>query len=274
MLGRIHESTDGSSHQTKLSKFVYAVLFSCLLILSISITSVSSLPEVSQTISSSGMIEYSTVTYFETGFETGDLSEVNTEITDPATINVVSGKPHTGTYSAKIYTATGGPQGRGRLYKNLPDLEGVYVRAYFYIDYWNGYIQVIRTAGHTQGYYTYIARVVISSSYVELQLGMKKTLDGGDPNPGNWWPAGESGPVSKRTSHSFQTDQWYCIEMRFKGGSSGEGKVWVDGAQKISYSGDMSGAPDIDKAIVGVCLYQTGVNPATIYVDDFAIFDQ
>jgi len=268
MSKRICAPTDGGSHQTKSSKLVYAVLLVCLLTLSILITSASSLLEGSQTISSSGMIEYSAVTYFETGFETGDLSEVNTEITDPATINVVSENPYTGTYSAKIYTATGGPYGRGRLVKNLPDLEEVNVRVYFYIDYWDGYIQVIRTAGHTQGYYTYIARVVISSSYVELQLGME------DKNPGDWWPAGEPGPLSKRTSYSFQTDRWYRIEMRFKGGSSGEGKVWVDGVQKISYLGDMSGAPDVDKAICGVCLYQTDVDPATIYVDDFAINDK
>lgn len=207
---------------------------------------------------------------FETGFETGDLSEVQTEITDPASIVVNQENPHAGSYSAEIYTAIGGPQGRGRIVKSpSPALTECYVRSYVFIDYWDGYIQVLRYAGYSYGYYTYICTMVIDYNKVRLQIGMYKILAGGEPNPGNWHPDGETGPLTLEQSTTIQTGKWHYFEMYFKNGASGNATCWMNGQQMITYASGMTGAPDIAKIKTGVVLYETNCDPANLYVDDF-----
>jgi hypothetical protein len=211
---------------------------------------------------------YDYITIFKTGFETGDLSEVQTIITDPATIEVNTENPKNGLYSAKIFTdAPGGAYGRGRLYKRPDDLTEIYISADFYIQEWEGYIQCLRIAGHTETYYyTYIATVIISEDYIRLSLGME------GKNEGDWMPIPE--PIGLSYYPGLSTGQWYNIRLGFKKDINGFAKVWLNGNLVLSYEGDTSTlkAPGVSRAMCGVVLYQQNRSgPAVLYVDNFMI---
>jgi len=87
------------------------------------------------------------------------LKTADEPTTNPFSINsgyvIFSRDPHTGTYAAELYSNVGGGSGRVRI--AAPAMVGInhiIVEAWIYVDYHNGYIQFIRTAGHVEGYYT------------------------------------------------------------------------------------------------------------------------
>lgn len=253
----------------KSFKLISAVFVLCLLILSFSITSASLVSEVPQTISSSGMIKIPAVMLFEAGFETGDLSEVDTETAYNGVVEITA-HAFSGQYAARCYgLEMGTPAPRARINPKgyfIGYFTEVNIRAFFYFKRLDGYVQCIRTSGHTDvdgtGYYVYIARTVVSQGYVRLQLGMS------GKNPGDWWPIGETGPVEITVHYTFELEKWYCIEQRFVKGVNGEARIWVDGEEVISYSGDTSNSPDVRGEVVGIVLCSAETD---IYVDNFVV---
>ena len=232
----------------RLFKLISAVPVSCLLILLFLIASTYSLSEVSQTISSSGIIRVPAVTLFETGFEKGDLSEVDLETAYNGVVEITT-HAFNGQYAARCYGfQIGSPAPRARIYPkgySIEPVTEVNVRAYFCFQRLDGYVQCIRTAGEINGTYTYIARTLVHQSDIRLQLAEEITKP-----------------------YSFELGNWYCIEMRFVKGVNGEAKVWVNGEEVISYSGDTSSFPNVKYALVGVILCNA---PVDIYVDNFVV---
>jgi hypothetical protein len=219
---------------------------------------------------------YKSTVRFENGlYYTYDITEppssgsslLQTEITPPGTLDVTVTRPYVGSYSAELYSATGGSAGRVRMEpRNLPDSDVCEVEVYFNVDYWDGYIQCIRFSGHTFGNYVYIARVVIASTYVRLQLGMQ------GQNDGDWSPNASGVIVEETYNTTINTDTWYRLRLRFKKATNGEAQIFLDGSKIIDYSGDTSTSPRVDRAMVGFVLYQTGVTAAKLFIDDFSVW--
>lgn len=253
----------------KSFKLISAVFVLCLLILSFSITSASLVSEVPQTISSSGMIKIPAVTLFEAGFEAGDLSEVDAETAYNGVVEITA-HAFSGQYAARSYgLEIGTPAPRARIYPkgySIGYFTEVNIRAYFYFQRLDGYVQCIRTAGEMivngTAKYAYIARTGVSQGYVRLQLGEKHGTDT------DWWPVGENGPIEITVPYTFELGKWYCIEQRFVKGVNGEARIWVDGEEVIFYIGDTSNSPDVKYGLVGIVLCNAETD---LYVDDFVI---
>lgn len=213
---------------------------------------------------------------FSTSFESGDpASEVSyIEVTPPPsypqdeyTWGVVTGsqeQSHTGSWSAKCYSQDGGPSGRCRLNVIVDSTTILYARAYFYVAEWHGYIQTMRFwSDHPQdqqssGAGDYVARITINGGSITAQLGKQSTT------------------YEQIATKSFSTGQWYCIEMMLKiDQANGEFHVWVDNQEitQLTYLGDTytDWCHYITEVRAGVVLYQQNVDPATLYVDDYAI---
>ena len=73
-------------------------------------------------------------------------------------------------------------------------------------------------------------------------------------------------------STTMNTNQWHCIEVKIKGGSDGEYRLWLDGTEVITLTGqDNSGMPDVDAIQVGLTKYS--VTSTTVYIDDVVVAD-
>lgn len=257
----------------KAVKIVGTILVLCLIW--VNVHWISGLLSSTFTISSTGTIVLPN-SMFSTSFESGDpASEVSyVEVTPPPsypqdeyTWGVVTGsqeQAHTGLWSARCYSVDGGPSGRCRLNVIVEPTTRLYARAYFYIEDWDGYIQVLRFwSDHPEdqqesGAGDYVAMISISGGSITLQLG--KT----------------GFQYEKTASRSFETGRWYCIEMMLDiDESDGEFHVWVDDQEvtELAYSGDTytNWCHWITEVRAGVVLYQQNVDPATIFVDDYAV---
>jgi hypothetical protein len=136
----------------------------------------------------------------------------------------------------------------------------LHVRAYFYIESWDGYIQVLRywTTHPDDGGGTgeYVAEVVISKSTIMIQLGR----------------SGEH--YSKTANREFVTGRWYAIEMMlFIHETQGEYRVWVDDQEitELTYVGKTNFTNWITEVRAGIVIYQQNRAPATVFVDDYAV---
>lgn len=254
-------------------KIVGAILVFCLIW--INIHWISGLLSSTVTINSTGTI-VTPGTVFSTSFESGvPSSEVSYIETSPPPSypqdqyvhGVITGsqeQSHTGLWSARCYSVDGGPSGRCRLNFVVEPTKRLYARAYFYIESWSGAIQVMRFwSDHPEdqvesGAGDYVAMINIDSGSITLQLG--KT----------------GFQYEKVASRSFGTGRWYSIEMMlYIHPSEGEFHVWVDDQEvtELAFRGDTftNWAHWITEVRAGVVLYQQNVNPATIFVDDYAV---
>lgn len=201
---------------------------------------------------------------FSTGFETGDTSEVDElEVNSPGIVTVTTDSPFKGLYSAKMWTDDGGPEGRVRLNYNFwPGKNELYIRTYFNVDYWEGYITILRFASCDPS--IYLINVDIASGYVRLGIGEAAWHP--DPDPGGF-----------KYNTSISTDTWYCIEAWFKRATNGGAKVWLNGVEVISYSGNTSSAPEgIEVAKAGYVLYQDlgPGHPSQMFIDEYVVDDE
>lgn len=227
------------------------------------------------TISSTGIVVFPS-SLFNTSFESGvPCSEVSYCETSPppsypqdeyvhGEITGSQEQSHTGLWSARCYSVDGGPAGRCRLNFIVEPTKRLYARAYFYIETWDGYIQVMRFwSDHPEdqqesGAGDYVAMITINGGSITLQLG-------------------KSGVQYERiSSRSFATGRWYCIEMMlYIHSSDGEFHVWVDDEEvtDLMFSGDTftDWCHWITEVKAGVVLYQQNVDPAIIFVDDYAV---
>jgi hypothetical protein len=256
-------------------KIVGTILVFCLIW--VSVPWISGLLSSTYTISSTGtIVTPSNGSVFSTSFESGDpASEVSyVEVTPPPSYpqdeyvwGVVTGsqeQSHTGLWSAKLYSVDGGPSGRCRLNFVVEPAKRLYARAYFYVESWSGYIQVMRFwSDHPEdqqesGAGDYVARITINGGSITAQLGK------------------QSNTFERVASRSFVTGRWYSIEMLLDiDASDGEFRVYVDDQEvtELTYIGDTytGWCHWITEVRAGVVLYQQNVAPATIFVDDYAV---
>lgn len=257
----------------KAVKIVGTILVLCLIW--VNVHWISGLLSSTFTISSTGTIVLPNST-FSTSFESGDpASEVSyVEVTPPPSYpqdeyvwGVVTGsqeQSHTGSWSARCYSEDGGPAGRCRLTVIVEPTKLLYARAYFYIESWSGYIQVLRfwsDAPEDQqpsGAGNYVARVIIRSGSMTMQIGKQGST------------------YEQTATKSFATGRWYCIEMMLRiDQMNGEFHTWVDDNEvtELAYMGDTytNQCHWITDVRAGVVLYQQNVAPATIFVDDYTV---
>ena len=191
---------------------------------------------------------------------------------------------HSGTWSVKMYSQNGGPEGRCRLNVDFEATKTMYLRVWFRIESWdsNSYIQLMRFwSGHPNDlrYFLeddprtnqppgdYVATVQIyPSGQVKLRMG--KHSNGG----------AQGGQIEINGNYNFQLNRWYCAEFGYyiTPSSDGFARVWMDDQLVVQYNGvtDKSDWCNwVTQVRTGVVLYQDrdGISPATIYVDDYAI---
>ena len=252
--------------------------------------------------SSGGNGNGGTITSVSTDFEDGDATaggKIWVETTpppsyiDPSSPNYISGliwgevdittsQAHSQQYSVKMFSQNGGPEGRCRLNVNLEATKTIYMRIWFRIESWDGYIQLMRfwsehpddrreflnidpQTGEKPG--DYVATVqVYPGGQVKLRIG--KHSNGG----------AQGGQIEINGNYNFQLNRWYCAEFGYyiTPSSDGFARVWMDDQLVVQYNGvtDKSDWCNwVTQVRTGVVLYQDrdGISPATIYVDDYAI---
>lgn len=252
---------DRGRHQIKLLKLISVMLLSGLLTLSFSTTSASSVLEVSQTISCSGMIKNRAVTLFETGFETGDLSEVNVLEAAGGKVDIATTPVHSGMYSARLRTwpTANGGQGRARVHPKplepVHNLRRLNMRGYFYVESWDGYVEVLEFSGHPEGIYMLGPWVILREGVISVSH--------------------TQGVCDVDVDYPITTGEWYCIELEVKLTADGFVRVYVDGETVID-SGIvdttpiLNGAP-IDRAWSGIVICCSSGECFELYVDDLKI---
>lgn len=193
---------------------------------------------------------------FSDGFETGDFSAWNGRATGfDDTVSVVSEDSYEGFYSARSIVNGGG---HAFSYESFSDQRTVHVRWYFKFtadlpdalgeEVWlslllgdNGGTEIVRVG---IGYYSGSSRITVYNVRGSTYYG----------------------------STSVNPDTWYCVEFRFYKSSSGEYKVWLNGAQEISVGLDLSGKPDADQVRIGIARW-TSLSP-TLYSDSVVVADK
>ena len=224
-----------------------------------------SISNAHQNVRSSGLIVISNV-----DFETGNLSQVHWEITSPGMAEISQEKVNTGNWSAKLYTADGGPSGRVRAV-NVFDFETrVNQRMYFYIDHWYGSISLMCFRNRHPVNWD-VMEITVNGPFGGNEfVRMIYHFKDGVSEPG-WFSVEYPVPI--------ETKKWYYIEGEVKIGLDGYYKVYFGEAgqppQEILYvKTDNSPAYHIDKVTAGVHIYASGhpaPEDAVIYIDDVAV---
>lgn len=247
----------------KLRILIFTAL-SLISLFSYSVIPTLSISNTHQNVRSRGLIVIANV-----DFETGNLSQVHWEITSPGMAEISQEKANTGNWSAKLYTADGGPDGRVRAVCDwIENMLRINCRIYFYIDHWNGFINVM----------CFRNRNPVGDDIMEISVNGPY---GGDESirlvghfkdgVKQWHELVYPTPID--------TGKWYYIEGEIKVGVDGYYKVYFAEAgqppQEILYEEtDNSPAYHVDKVNAGVHLYARPKPPpydAVIYIDDIAV---
>lgn len=206
---------------------------------------------------------------FESGFETGNTSEWDTELTHNGNINVGSGFNHWGTYGAEVNIDGIEPLGLEwafvRKYCNYSEF---YARMFIYNDWSNGwdngeraaFFWVVNDAG---------LNVIFEVAIIKLE-GVYRWALRYDHN---------GVPVQIATfPTSPETDTWYCVEVRYiqetaPGANDGVILVWVNG--EAVYAIQDAGNIELGNArAADFGLTTSGGQFAVTFIeDDFAIGD-
>ena len=184
-------------------------------------------------------------TIFEDGFESGDLSAWTG---DNGYVEVVSTYAYQGTYSAKI---TGPTWGQGYCYKEWSGTyDTVFVRHYRRFESMDDWTRDLVHVISTSPWQT-IAKLQASNSKLRIYDQVHDT--------------------NYDYSYSFQTDTWYCLEIKVKLGSNGELRAWLNGTEVITATGiDFSSYSSINRVEVS---QSAGGSELVSYVDCVVIAD-
>lgn len=192
------------------------------------------------------------------GFESGDFSAWDgTQVStgETATVEVID--PHHGTYQAKFSCDGSSANEYARVYKSLiAGQDTVYTRAYFKI------ITALPASG--QGY-----RLIRHKSPETFAIGYVRIVNVAGTI--KWLLIANE--VEDEYIDSIQLDTWYCLELYTKVNTvSGEAKLYIDGTERCSLTGDYS----LDTRISAIYIGQGGSTGATahdIYVDCVVVAD-
>ena len=249
----------------KLRILIFTAL-SLISLFSYSVIPTLSISNTHPNVPSSGLIVISNV-----DFETGNLSQVHWEITDPGIAEISTEHTYSGKYSAKLYTADGGPDGRVRAICDwIENKLRMNCRIYFYIDHWHGFISLINFRNRNPAD-SDIMEISVDGPFDGNEfIRMMYLFKDGDPTPG-WWDLTYPTPI--------ETGKWYYLEGEIKIGVDGYYKVYFGEAgqtpQEILHlETDNSGAYHVDKVSAGVHIYARPKPPpydAVIYIDDIAV---
>jgi len=198
---------------------------------------------------------------YESGFETGDLSEWDGSYTSSGTLNVESGIVHSGTYALN---ATAQANGLARVYKGFTANNVIYVDGWFRFD------NIIQTDWRKTEFIT-----VRDSSSGTTVFGVQIY------HTTPYWR------IEYRNDSDFlyatvstdppTADEWREIQVKVDC-SSADGtfdasyEVWVDGTSVWSASGYDSDVTSVNEIRVGVCENNEAVTN-TIWVDDIIVDD-
>ncbi len=248
------------------------VLLVCLLVSNSSLGA-HSVSVTSRIMSSSGTVGTIT-TIFETGFEAGDLSDVQVLEAWGGLVDIATQPVYQGSYSAKCraWPTQNNGQGRARVAPLpngvVPNLWEGYIEALFNIQSWDGYIEVLEFSGHLDdGTYVFICWVSITQNTIKLRY---------------LWPEDREVVVH----HTFETGTWYRIGLEFKiDKGNGYYRVYLDN-QKVIYVEELDNTvaavdtgmgpagtptPSANRAWAGIILCYSGGTYFELYVDDLKV---
>ena len=184
---------------------------------------------------------------FNDGFESGDFSAWDSTAGSPS---VQSSVVNSGTYAMSA-------SGTSNVYaqKTFTDRTTVYIRFYARwtaLDDTPDATRPLRVCGNNGSSGLFVVRVQTSGISFYNVYGT---------NIG--W---------HKYSTTMNADQWYCIEVKIKGGSDGEYRLWLDGTEVITLTEqNNSSMPDVDTIQVGLTKYS--VTSTTVYIDDVIVAD-
>jgi len=190
---------------------------------------------------------------FEDGFESGSLSNWSGyQISSGETASVVNSLPHHGMYSCMFASNGDGGYERTYCYKTINSSSELYVRGYFYVsqsgisdDYDSAYFIMLKARG-------------ISIAYA----GWRRT---GGVVKWNLAIGNRTGYSTIYSEASPSLNQWYCVELHWKKGSTdGLGELWVDGTLICTIKGkNTSTYGDVKQVFLGLAeIYNCGVTMA------------
>jgi len=188
------------------------------------------------------------------GFETGDFSSWDgTAAGLDDSFSVVSEDWYAGSYSAKSVINS---KGHAFSYKGFTEKTTVYVRWYFKFtaDMPDALGEVVWLSVLLGPSATEICRVGVSYFGGVARIALY------DVGAGTYYGL---------TTLSVNT--WYSVEYKYYRASAGEYKVWLNGAQEISLSLNLSSKPAASQVRIGVARY-TSLSP-TVYSDGVVVAD-
>ena len=213
--------------------------------------------ETDGTTKTSNAIKITTPIIFADGFESGDFRAwTGVTNTTGGSANVVSSRPHSGSYSAQFNINSGNGTRRVYCYKNLTGMSELYASAYVYVA--DGLPLV-------NGQSLWLIQLTNSSDATVGSFGIRADASGT-----RWaiqysnWPyvLGASGPSE---------GNWYLVEAYYKNSVSGKTLIiLVDGVEVASLSQDTGGSNDVTLARFGIGYY-SGTSAASVYIDDITI---
>lgn len=187
---------------------------------------------------------------FDFDFETGDFSEVITEVYGDGQVEISTDVAHSGTYSVKC---TASHDGRARIHKGVYDLRKANARVYVYITKWEGpyqgYIEILEFRENPEP-----KRFV---AWMQIYPGTLRLIQ--------LWGVGQVD-----ASYTFELNKWYCVELEADLSANGHYAAYVNGERLIYVEKDLSDAPTIGNIKTGIILCDTDMTGIELYIDDFA----
>jgi len=169
-----------------------------------------------------------TNTTFDGGFESGNSGSWNgTSVSSGETATVVTAKPYSGSYGAKLTSNGGAGEEYAYYYKSVNSGE-IYVRGYFYI---NSGLPLVNNGDRF-----YLLRLAGSQNLVYAGIRRSNGVDRWViyvRNGANWrdYSSNTSAPVPK-------TGVWYSVELHWKMSSTaGLAELYINGVKIISVTG-------------------------------------
>jgi len=193
-------------------------------------------------------------TIFEDGFESGDFSAWSGTTGSPS---VVSDVKYQGSYAAKFsYTS---PWQTIRCYKTGLNTNPAFVRTYFRFD----------TLPPNDGNYFTVLFCEDTGWGDIYEVGIKN-VGGNYQLMLHIWRPSNSYYYSENIN--FQTNTWYCLEVKFYAdASNGEYRVWLGGQEKITVTGLNTSGNNLD--IVSVGCNSGHLSTLTIWHDCVVVAD-
>ena len=213
--------------------------------------------ETDGTTKTSDAIKIATPIIFADGFESGDFRAwTGVTNTTGGSANVVSSRPHSGSYSAQFNINSGNGTRRAYCFKNLTSLSELYASAYVY---------VADGLPLANGQSLWLIQLTNSSDATVGSFGLRADASG------TRWAIQYSNWPYILGASGLSEGNWYFVEAYYK--NSGSGKtltIYVDGVEVASLNQDTRSSNNVTAVRFGIGYY-SGASAASVFIDDTSV---